>query len=201
MKLFFDLETIPAPEKFRQVAIEAGRKKARNREIANNDEALYRASAISGDFGQVFCIGYAQDDQPAKIIKGQEQEILKEWWEIAKSARIFIGHNIIDFDIPFLYKRSVINKIKPSQFLPVKKFPTENIFDTAKEWSRWDSYSQTSLHHLAIALNLPSSKDEMDGSQVYDYYLKRRFDDIYTYCKKDVQLTRQIYKRMLFTPN
>ena len=198
MKLFFDLETIPAPENLREVAIEAGRKKVRNREIADDDEALYRASSISGDFGRIFCIGYAIDDQPTEIIKGQEQEILKNWWEVAKSAHVFIGHNIIDFDIPFLYKRSIIQKIKPSQFLPVKKFSTENIFDTAKEWSRWDNYSQTSLHHLAIGLQLPSSKDQMDGSQVYDYYLKKRFEDIYTYCKKDVELTRKIYKRMLF---
>jgi len=198
MKLFFDLETIPTPENLREVAIEAERKKMRNREIANDDEALYRSSAISGDFGQIFCIGFAIDDQQVQIIHGKEEEILKKWWQVARDAHVFIGHNIIDFDIPFLYKRSVIHKIKPSQFLPIKKFPTENIFDTSREWSRWDYQSHTSLHYLALALDLPSSKDQMDGSQVYDYYLKRRFEDIYTYCKKDVELTRKIYKRMLF---
>ncbi|KKQ89935.1 MAG: hypothetical protein UT12_C0005G0003 [Candidatus Curtissbacteria bacterium GW2011_GWC2_38_9] len=198
MKLFFDLETIPAPEELRQVVIEAERKKARNREIASDNEALYRASTFSGDFGRIFCIGYAQDDTPAQVISGHETEILKKWWQIAQSANVFIGHNIIDFDIPFLYKRSIVHKIKPSQLLPIKKFPTENIFDTAREWSRWDNYSQTSLHNLALALDLPSSKDKMDGSQVYDFYFKRRFEDIYTYCKKDVELTRKIYKRMLF---
>ena len=198
MKLFFDLETIPTPENLREVAIEAERKKMRNREIANDDEALYRSSAISGDFGQIFCIGFAIDDQPAQIIHGKEDEILKKWWQVARDAGVFIGHNIIDFDLPFLYKRSIVHKIRPSQLLPIKKFPTENIFDTSREWSRWDNYSQTSLHNLALALDLPSSKDQMDGSQVYDYYLKRRFEDIYTYCKKDVELTPKIYKRMLF---
>lgn len=198
MKLFFDLETIPAPEKFRQAVIEAERKKSRNREIANDDEALYRTSAISGDFGQIFCIGYAINDDTTQIISGPENEILKKWWQIARDAHVFIGHNIIDFDIPFLYKRSVVHKIKPTQQLPVKRFQTENIFDTSKEWSRWDNFSQTSLHNLAIALGLPSSKDKMDGSQVYDFYLARRFQEIYTYCKKDVEVTRQVYKCMLF---
>ena len=198
MKLFFDLETIPAPEKLRQIVIEAERKKFRNREIAGDDEALYRTSAISGDFGRIFCIGYAIDDDPVQIISGSEDEILKKWWPIARDAHVFIGHNIIDFDIPFLYKRSVVNKIKPSQQLPVKRFSTENIFDTAKEWSRWDNFSQTSLHNLSIALDLPTSKDKMDGSQVYDFYLKKRYEEISIYCKKDVVLTRQVYRRMLF---
>jgi len=155
MKLFFDLETISAPEKLRQIVIEAERKKFRNREIADDDEALYRTSSISGDFGQIFCVGYAIDDEPPQIISGSEAQILTKWWQIAKDAHVFIGHNIIDFDIPFLYKRSVVNKIKPSQQLPVKRFSTENIFDTAKEWSRWDNFSQTSLHNLSIALELP----------------------------------------------
>ena len=198
MKLFFDLETIPAPEKLRKTVIESERKKVRNREISGDDEALYRTSAISGDFGQIFCIGYAIDDQPTQIISGKEDEILKAWWDIAKDAHVFIGHNIIDFDIPFLYKRSVVHNIRPSQQLPVKRFSIENIFDTSKEWSRWDNYSQTSLHNLSIALGLPTSKDKMDGSMVYDFYLKKRYQDIYTYCKKDVELTRQVYKRMLF---
>lgn len=198
MKLFFDLETIPAPQDLRQVAIESERKKMRNREISGDDEALYRSTSISGDFGQIFCIGYAIDDQESKIISGQEKEILQNWWQIARDANVFIGHNIIDFDLPFLYKRSIVHKVQPSQLLPVKKFSTDNIFDTAKEWSRWDYTAQTSLHHLAIVLGLPSSKDKMDGSQVYDFYLKKRHQNIYDYCKKDVELTRQIYKRMFF---
>ena len=198
MKLFFDLETIPAPKELREAVIESERKKSRNKEIVNDDEALFRSSAFSGDFGRIFCIGFAKDNEPADIIKGEEEEILKKWWQIAKDAHVFIGHNIIDFDIPFLYKRSIIKNIRPTQMLPVKKFYTENIFDTAKEWSRWDNFSQTSLHNLSIALNLPTSKDLMDGSMVYDYYLKKRYEEIYTYCKKDVELTRQVYKRMLF---
>ncbi len=198
MKLFFDIETVPAPADLRSVAIEAERKKVRNREIAGDDEALFRSSTFSGDFGRIFCIGFAVNDEPAKIISGSEPEILKAWWEAARDANVFIGHNIIEFDLPFIYKRSIIHKVKPTQLLPVKKFSTENIFDTTKEWSRWDNFSQTSLHNLAIALGLPSSKDEMDGSMVYDYYLKKRYSDIYAYCLRDVELTRKIYKRMLF---
>lgn len=200
MKLFFDIETIPASIQLRDAAIDSQRSKWRNKDIAEDEEALYRASALSGNFGQIFCIGYAVDNEPAQIIKGKESEILAIWWKIAKSASKFIGHNIINFDIPFIYKRSIINKCSPTQLLPIKNFETENIYDTDKQWNRWVYQSSIKLHHLAIALGLPSSKEDgIDGSQVYDFYLKGKYQEIYEYCKRDVELTRKVYERMTFS--
>ncbi len=199
MNLYFDLETIPAPEALRKVVVEAERKKKRNEGIADDDEALYRASAVSGDFGRIFCIGYALDEGETQIISGEESQIISKWWEVAKNVNCFIGHNILDFDIPFLYKRSIVLKCRPSQLVPVKKFQTDNVFDTQKEWSRWDYQGGISLHNLSIALNLPSSKDGgIDGSQVYDFYLANKHNEIYEYCKRDVELTRKVYRRMRF---
>ena len=199
MKLFFDLETIPAADELRDAAIESERGKFRNKEISEDDEALFRMSALSGNFGRIFCIGYAQDDEATQIIKGDEDKILDQWWKIARDARKFIGHNIINFDIPFLYKRSIVHKCSPSQMLPIKNFETENIYDTDKQWNRWVYGSSIKLHHLAITLGLPSSKDGgIDGSQVYDFYLAGKHEEIYKYCMRDVELTRKVYKRMTF---
>ena len=39
---------------------------------------------------------------------------------------------------------------------------------------------------------------EIDGSQVFDFFLAGKYKEIYEYCKRDVQLTRQVYNRMLF---
>lgn len=199
MQLFFDLETIPASDDLREAATESERSKWKSKDIAEDDEALFRASALSGNFGRIFCIGYAIDDEPARIIGGNEVKILDEWWKVAAGAAKFIGHNVINFDIPFLYKRSIINKCSPSQLLPIKNFETVTIYDTDKQWNRWLYQSSIKLHHLAIALGLPSSKEDgIDGSQVYDFYLKGKFKEIYEYCKRDVELTRKIYKRMIF---
>ena len=199
MKLFFDLETIPASEEFREAVIDSERSKWKNKDIAEDEEALYRASALSGNFGRIFCIGYALGDELTQIIKGQERDILISWWKIAAKATKFIGHNIINFDIPFLYKRSIVHNCSPSQLLPVKNFETENIYDTNKQWNRWAYQSSIKLHHLAITLGFPSSKEGgIDGSQVYDFYLNGKYQQIYEYCKRDVELTRKIYKRMVF---
>ena len=205
MKLFLDIETIPADEKIKPVAVaQAKQKLSKNpyyKNVKKNDDTLYRDTAISGDFGRIFCIGYAADDAPVEIINGEEPKILSKWWQVADSANLFIGHNVMDFDLRFIFKRSIINKIRPAarhlnlSFARYRNFP---IFDTMREWEKW-STSFISLDTLAKALGLESSKDGgIDGSQVFDFYLDGKYKEIYDYCKRDVELTRKIYKRMVF---
>ena len=204
-KLFFDIETIPAKDENKEAAVRITLNKITQRNpktkiTSKLKDFAFRQSAISGDFGRIFCIGYAINDQDIEIINGTEQEILKEWWEVANQADLFIGHNIMDFDLRFFFKRSIVNNIKPAakhlnlSFARYRNFP---IFDTMREWEKWSS-NYISLDSLAKILDLPTSKDNIDGSQVYDYYLKRKYKDIYNYCKKDVILTRNVYKRMVF---
>lgn len=206
VKLFFDIETIPADEKFKDVAVELARQKEYTktgtmRKSKRKLDYLYRQTAISGDFGRIFCIGYAMNEGEVEVIDGSEEEILNQWWQIADKADLFIGHNIMEFDLRFIFKRSIVHKIKPSakhlnlSFARYKNFP---IFDTMREWEKW-SNSFIKLDTLAKILGLQSSKDGgIDGSQVYDFYLKGKYDEIYEYCKRDVKLTREIYNRMIF---
>lgn len=206
MNIFLDIETLPAAESNKKVAVDLvlgkQRKKNKDQETGeDNIDQLYRDTAISGDFGRIFCIGYALEDSNVQIISGDEKKILKEWWEVAEQANCFIGHNIMDFDLRFIFKRSVINKVKPCakhlnlSFARYRNFP---IFDTMREWEKW-SNSYITLDALAKALNLPSSKDGgIKGSQVFDFFLAGKHKEIYEYCKRDVELARQIYNRMLF---
>ena len=205
MNLFFDIETIPADEKIKEVALAQALSKQNryqnSKKVTKSKETLYHNTAISGDFGQIFCIGYAIDNQNVEIIKGQEADILKTWWQVADRADLFIGHNIMDFDLRFIFKRSIINKIKPTARhlnLSFARYRNVPIYDTMREWEKW-SQSYISLDTLAKALGLESSKDGgINGSQVYDYYLKKKYEAIYEYCARDVELTRKIYKRMVF---
>lgn len=208
MNLFFDIETIPADDKFKKIAVEITQKKLQRREghskaklTKKGEEEVFRSTAISGDFGRIFCIGYAFSDEAVDVISGEEKEILSKWWQIADRAECFIGHNIMDFDLRFIFKRSIVNGIKPVSkhlnlsFARYKSFP---IFDTMREWEKW-SNSYIALDTLAKILGLESSKDGgIDGSQVYDFYLLGKHDEIFEYCKRDVELTRKVYKRMRF---
>lgn len=207
MNLYFDIETIPPDESLREVVFELAKKKTANSEQAERGkpqtkESIWRQTALSGDFGRIFCIGYALGDGDVDIIKGEEKEILGKWWDIADRADLFIGHNIMDFDLNFIFKRSIIHKVKPSakylnlSFARYKNYP---IFDTMMEWNKWSFRAAISLDKLAKVLGLPTSKDGgIDGSKVYDAYMAGKHDEIYEYCKRDVELTRRVYRRMTF---
>jgi predicted PolB exonuclease-like 3'-5' exonuclease len=110
---------------------------------------------------------------------------------------LFVGHNILDFDLRFMYQRSVIHQIRPSRELPFGRFHNDPIFDTMHEWSRWGRES-ISLDRLSRALSIPSPKENVDGAKVYPYYRAGRLEEICDYCKRDVDSVRQVYRRLTF---
>jgi predicted PolB exonuclease-like 3'-5' exonuclease len=54
------------------------------------------------------------------------------------------------------------------------------------------------LEHLSLALGIPTPKEGVDGSQVFEFYRAGRIEEIVAYCKRDVETTRAVYKRMRF---
>jgi DNA polymerase elongation subunit (family B) len=202
-RLFFDIETLPAEGKDIEIVKqlwEDAKKKSINSEkkTENTFDNFFRNTSFQGEFGRILCIGYAIEGEPVECLSGDEKEILKNFWEIAKDADLFIGHNIMEFDLRFIYKRSIIHNIKPSRELNFARYRNNPIYDTMKEWEKWGAIG-TSLHKLSICLGVTSPKEAgIDGSKVYDYFLDGKADEIYKYCKRDVEATRSVYERMTF---
>lgn len=200
-KLFLDIETLPASGEQMQIIkdfFQEYQQKAGRKPAEKSFEEFYRNTSFTAEFGRIFCIGYAVDDQGVDCLSSSEKEILAKFWQIAKDADLFIGHNIMEFDLRFIYKRSIIHKIKPTVDLNFARYRNSPIFDTMKEWEKWGS-TGASLHRLALALGIASPKnDGIDGSKVYDFYLAGKTDEIIKYCKRDVETTREIYKRINF---
>jgi len=160
-----------------------------------DEEELHRQTSFDGTHGRFCCIGIKLQE----VLKGNEKEILKRFWEISQNVDLFIGHNVFNFDFPFIYQRSIINGIKPGN-LNFAKYRNDPIYDTIQEWNKW-AFSKEgfkSLDTLSKVLAFPTSKDEMDGSMVWDYFQSGKIEDICKYCMKDVELTRLIYYKMTF---
>ena len=202
-KLFLDIETLPAPgDKMELIKSlwEDSRKKNGGKLIPgmNDFDTFFRNTSFQGEFGRIFCIGFAIDNETTDCLSGDEKEILTKFWEIAKNSDLFIGHNVMDFDLKFIYKRSIILKVRPSRDLSFARYRNNPIFDTLHEWEKW-SGKGTSLHKLSIAMGFASPKEEgIDGSKVYDHFLAGKGDEIIEYCKRDVEATRRVYKRIIF---
>ena len=204
MKLFFDIETLPVSGD--KIAIikdfyeemKKKRNQKQTREEGVDFDTFMRNTSFQGEFGRIFCIGYTTDDKGVECLQGDEKEILEKYWHIAKDCSLFIGHNIMEFDFRFIYKRSIILGVKPTLNLSFARYRSDPIFDTIKEWEKWGAQG-VSLHKLSIALGIKSPKSEgIDGSQVYDYYLAGKGNQIIEYCKRDVEAVRKVYKKMNF---
>jgi len=115
----------------------------------------------------------------------------------------FAGHNIREFDIPFLCRRLMINDIEIPGFLQFSgRKPWEvNVVDTLQLWKFGDYKAYTSLQLLAACLGIETPKSDMDGSMVRDvYYIEHDLERIAAYCRADVIAIAQILLRFLHLP-
>jgi predicted PolB exonuclease-like 3'-5' exonuclease len=192
--IFLDIETVPTDLSL----LENGLLEA---QIQLNEAELLKKLSLSAVTAKIICICYAVEPPvgcEVQALQGEETEIIDAFWKLAADCNLFVGHNILDFDLRFIYQRSIIHQIKPSRDLPFARFRNAPIYDTMQEWSKWGR-EHASLDTLSKALSIPSPKESLDGSKVYPYYRAGKLAEIIEYCKRDVDSTRQVYRRLTFT--
>ena len=205
--------TIKAPSNYKDPAKIEEYIAAKAAEIDASLEERYRKTSLDGALGQIVCIGYSIDDKPPITVysddwKGAEAEIIQKFYDGLKvhydpssnQRPVFIGHNIVSFDLRFLLQRSIILGVKPPLFIPFKAKPWDDVvFDTMTAWAGVGN--RVSLAKLCDVFDLDAKGSEVgdiDGSKVWDFIQAGRIDDVATYCAGDVVRTRQIYKRINF---
>ena len=175
---------------------------------------LFAAKAgIYAEFGKVIVVGLGyitltDDKAPQLHVKGladhNEQRLLQSLATVlapSPQQDVFrlCAHNGKEFDFPYLCRRLLINDIPLPPVLDITgKKPWEvGHLDTMEMWKFGDRKSFISLDLLATLFNIPSSKAEIDGSQVnHCYYVDQDLDKITTYCMRDVVVTAQVFLRL-----
>jgi predicted PolB exonuclease-like 3'-5' exonuclease len=189
-----DIETVPTDRSLQENGL------LESQMLLDEPDRIKKLS-LSAATAKIVCLCYAIEPpagSEVQVLEGEETEIIKAFWQIALDCNLFVGHNILDFDLRFIYQRSIIHQIKPSRDLPFARFRNAPIFDTMQEWSKWGR-EHASLDLLSKALDIPSPKESLDGSKVYPYYRAGRLADIINYCKCDVDSVRQVYRKLTFT--
>ena len=159
------------------------------------------ATALDPTFGQVICICWAFNDKPVggliRSLDESEKDLLEAFYGVLEETDtdylVFIGHNVLGFDLPFLWKRSIINSCRPSIALPNRR--GVDVYDTMTEWAGYNKFIKFDV--LCHVLGL-SGKEGMDGSMVWPAVQEGEYGKILAYCKQDVEGVRQIYRRMKF---
>ena len=174
-------------------------------------------AGVMAEFSKIVCIsiGYFIREQHLKIrVKSfygdDEKKILVDFLQTISKIEsfnnnwCFAGHNIKEFDIPFICRRLLVNNMRIPPYLDFQNMkPWEtNIVDTFQYWRFGDYKNFTSLKLLAAAMGVPSSKDDIDGSMVGELYHSGGVEErainmkrIAAYCQKDVVTTANIILR------
>jgi 3'-5' exonuclease len=221
--LFIDIETVPCFQSFELLPDEfkilwADKiSKIVPENLSPEDSYLLRAGILA-EFGKIVCIsvGYFYEDanknvcfKVKSIYSDDEKEILQNFLQITNSFHKpqnrfqFAGHNIREFDIPYICRRLIINNIPLPLYLQIhgaKPWEIEMI-DTLQWWKFGDYKNYISLNLLANVLNIPTSKGDMDGSKVREvYYVEKNLERISTYCEKDVIVVANVILRFKNMP-
>ncbi|MCG8381809.1 MAG: ribonuclease H-like domain-containing protein [Gammaproteobacteria bacterium] len=169
-------------------------------------EQNWRKTGLSGLRGEVICIGCMVEpgvvSMFSRSLKHSEGDLLQDYFDfMAKTYNgrtpKFVGHNIANFDLQFIYHRSVINGVKPSVKLPFHGRHDKDYYDNMIAWTGHIS-KFISQDELAKALGLPGKPDNIDGSQVWDYVAEGNEQAVFDYCADDVIQLFEIYKRLTF---
>lgn len=106
----------------------------------------------------------------------------------------FIGHYITKFDLPFIWKRSVINGVTTCEGVKwVDAKHGYNCYDTMTAWAGHGN--SISADNLSKLLGIKGKTDGMDGSMVYDEWQKDP-QKVIDYCHDDVDMVRRIHARL-----
>jgi uncharacterized protein YprB with RNaseH-like and TPR domain len=213
--LFLDIETVPEEEIFSALDPEMQslweNKTQYQRKEEFTPEDFYDRAGIWAEFGKIVCISvgyftFKGDIRHFRVTSffGEEKKILHDFSNLmnnhfSQPQHVLCGHNAKEFDIPFIARRMIINQIAiPNKLNLFGKKPWEvPHLDTLELWKFGDYKHFTSLKLLTKVLGIPSSKGDIDGSQVgHVFYVEKDIDRIVIYCEKDVIAVAQIFLRL-----
>jgi 3'-5' exonuclease len=217
----FDIETVSGQKKYSDLT-EAMQKlwDIKSKQIQSRkpeeerlapEESYEEFSGIYAEFGKIVCIssGVFRKDSEGQLnfhlysyYGDDEKEILKKFSALVKKTcanqkkEYLCGHNIKEFDVPYTCRRMLINGLDLPEALNIpgkKPWELSHLLDTMTLWKFGDYKNYTALKLLCGVFNIPTPKDDIDGSEVgKTYWGSGDLDRIEVYCKKDVLATARL---------
>lgn len=189
-------------------------------DIAAEEERVYQLGSLAATSGRILSLAVHVGHVPGQQIEGvsaqegehafgidesgaeqPEGQALRDFLglmsDFDSECDVIVGHNIIGFDLPFIFQRCLANNINVKPFVDLSEFRVMGVYDTMRAW--WlGGRNRVSLDDIAWALGLESSKtSEVEGSRVFELYQAGKLAEIREYNLNDVRVTRKVYERMI----
>lgn len=214
--LFLDIETVSQQASFEELSekmqyLWEDKTKYQRGDEHTPEEFYPQRAGIMAEFGKIVCIsiGYIYTDSgvPEFRLKSfydhDEHKLLSDFSSLlykhySGQRHLLCGHNAKEFDFPYIARRMLLNGIELPPILNIAgKKPWEiKHLDTMELWKFGDYKHYTSLKLLTAIFDIPTPKDDIDGSMVGEVYWKEGdLKRIALYCEKDVLAVAQLLLR------
>ncbi|MEL7586426.1 MAG: ribonuclease H-like domain-containing protein [Prolixibacteraceae bacterium] len=219
--LFVDIETVPqypdyqeVPEKFQRL----WDRKSESFRGEGKPEDVYERAGIYAEFGKIVCIsaGVITQKKGERVYRvksfydDQEKKLLASFNDMLERfmsypGRCLCAHNGQEFDYPFIARRTLISGMRLPNVLNMAGLKPwemkDKLLDTLQLWKFGDYKNYTSLNLLCAIFNIPTPKDDIDGSQVARvYYREGDLERIARYCEKDTLAVANLLLRFRGEP-
>ncbi|MFT6013480.1 MAG: DNA polymerase elongation subunit (family B) [Chitinophagales bacterium] len=197
--LFFDIETVSYKAHYNELSLAMQALWQHKHQFVAKPEENFESSytnkaAIYAEYGKIVCIScgfFVNDEFRIKSFANEDEAtLLEEFSALLLDTRfILCGHNIKEFDVPYVCRRLLIKGLSLPRVLDVAgKKPWEvDYIDTLQLWKFGDFKHYTSINLLANIFDIPTPKDDIDGSQVGKVFWEENdLERIVEYCQKDV---------------
>ena len=205
--LFIDIETVPQKADFTELP-EHFQKLWDKKSVYFRDETqvaadVYERAGIYAEFGRIICISAGviiqKNGERYYRVKSfhdsDEKKLLSDFNDMLEKftsnpGKKLCAHNGIEFDYPYIARRTLINGLRLPRILDISGAKPweikDRLLDTLQMWKFGDYKNYTSLDLLCAVFDIPTPKDDIDGSQVAQtYYQEGDLDRIIRYCEKD----------------
>lgn len=205
--LFLDIETVPLAPEYTELNDKWQHLWDLKMQFQINNgehpQALYDRAGIYAEFGKIVCIsaGYVVQKKGELFFRvksfydDEEKKLIQNFFNALDSftragKRRLCAHNGQEFDFPYISRRALVNDLILPKVLDIagaKPWEVKDVLiDTLQLWKFGDYKHYTSLSLLCELFNIPTPKDDIDGSDVSKVYWEDNdIDRIVNYCEKD----------------
>ena len=214
--IIFDIETMPYDKEriakiippFEESEVKTGNygpEKAREKiEQARENyiDDTFDKAAKDPLLSRVLVIGYKDlETGSSGYYSGSECNTLNNFWAHFDNPRnVLIGHNIYEFDLPFIYRRSLIHEVRIPDGVKKGRYWNERFIDTMKIWTMDEYGKRIKLDTLAKGLGHELGKhDKIKGKDFWKYWTSEDKADrnlALEYLYRDLELTEFVARKL-----
>lgn len=168
--------------------------------IAEKRESFVSDAALDATTGRVLAIGHFIGESYGELHGPDEAALLTGFWNILRSfqsgnqAFELIGFNSNQFDLPFLFQRSIALNVPIPLGLRQGRYWANHVIDLREVWNFGRKEQKGSLDHICRSLGLgQKSGSGADFAKLYETDPEKAL----AYLKNDCLLTKKLAERIL----